>query len=136
LTVGAVASPTARYQWTFNGVNVSNGTNASLTLSGVTEANLGPYKVWVTNAIGAVWSTRADLLPEKPLHFSARHFVENGFHLQVYGPAGTNYAIDCSIDFTNWMPLTTNRTQTGIFSFVDVSARTNACGYYRVRVVP
>ncbi len=136
LTVGAMAFPVARYQWTFNDMAIPNATNASLTLTDITQTNLGAYRVCVTNAIGSVWSVRANLLPEAPLHFSSRRFAEDGFHLAVYGPAGTNYVIDCSTNMNDWLPIHTNRAQTGIFNFIDSTERTNGHAFYRVRSAP
>ena len=135
LNVGAIASPAARFQWTFNGVNLPNATNAFLTLSGITETNFGAYRVCVTNAIGGVWSLNAQLLPEAPLHFSAQRFVQDGFYLAVYGPAGTNYVVDSSTNLVQWLPIHTNTAQTGIFEFVN-TATPAACAFYRVRSLP
>jgi hypothetical protein len=136
LNVGAIASPAARYQWTFNGVKIPNGTNASLILNGITETNFGAYRVCVTNAIGGIWSAQADLLPEAPLQFTGRRMIESGFRLSIYGPAGTNYVIDSSTNLADWRPIHTNTTQTGLFDFVDPAALTGNCAFYRVRSVP
>jgi hypothetical protein len=135
LSVGALAAPSARYQWTFNGAILPNATNASLTLASVAPANLGAYQVCVTNTIGGVWSARADLLPEAPLHIASRRAAPGGFHLSVYGPAGFIYVIDCSTNLTHWTPIHTNTSGTGLFEYLD-SAAPAAAAYYRIRSHP
>jgi hypothetical protein len=135
LSVAAIASPSARYQWTFNGAILPNATNATLTLANVAAINLGAYQVCVTNTIGGVWSARADLLPEAPLHFSSRRATPEGFHLSVYGPAGASYVIDCSTNLSNWMPIHTNTSGTGLFDYLHPSTPPGAA-FYRVRSTP
>jgi hypothetical protein len=49
------------FQWRFNGANMPNQTNTSLTLSGATPANEGSYTVVITNFAGAVTSVVANL---------------------------------------------------------------------------
>ena len=57
------ASGTAplRYQWRFNGANLSGATNTSLGLTGVQPANAGNYTVVVTNSAGSATSAVAVL---------------------------------------------------------------------------
>jgi len=56
------ASGTApQYQWSKNGAAVSGGTQAALTLAGVTDADAGAYSVAVSNAYGNVTSSAAML---------------------------------------------------------------------------
>jgi hypothetical protein len=67
--VGAVGSPTLRYQWQHNGTNLANNssigvsgaTSATLTLANVQLARAGIYSVIVSNAIGAVTNSDAVL---------------------------------------------------------------------------
>ena len=49
------------YQWQFNNVNIPDATAASYTISNVTTANAGTYKVIVTNTAGNVTSNPAVL---------------------------------------------------------------------------
>ena len=49
------------YQWQFNGTNISNATNTSYALTGVTANNAGNYTVIVTNLGGSVTSSVAIL---------------------------------------------------------------------------
>ena len=49
------------YQWQFNGTNISNATNAFLTLANVQFTNAGVYTVTVSNLIGVTTSSNATL---------------------------------------------------------------------------
>ncbi len=60
-SVVASGLPWPNYQWQFNGQNISNATNTSLTLNSVTAANSGGYSVLVWNAYGSVTSATASL---------------------------------------------------------------------------
>ena len=50
------------YQWQFNGTNIANATNASLTLTGLTTNQTGNYSVVVTNALGSATSSNSALV--------------------------------------------------------------------------
>ena len=60
-TVAANGVPSPNYQWQFNGQNIPDATNATLTLNSVTAANSGGYSVVVSNPYGSVTSTTASL---------------------------------------------------------------------------
>ena len=135
LRVTASGFPSPRYQWLFNGAHISGATNALLTLNQVTEENLGRYTVRVTNTFSSLLSTAADLLLETPLHFIAQRPVSNGFYLSLRGPAGTNYLLETTTNFTHWIPLTTNRTQTGLMDYVH-SGPAHSCQFYRAQPIP
>ena len=132
LRVSALGFPAPRYQWIFNGAHISGATNPVLTLPEVSQENVGQYAVRITNAFNSLLSTSADLLLETPLHFTNQRALSNGFHLSLQGPAGIDYLIECSSDLTIWMPLATNRTQTGLFDYLDTRV-TGAIQFYRAR---
>lgn len=60
--MASAASP-LRYQWRFNGLELSGATNTSLTISNVQPADGGAYDVKITSAEGAVLSAAARLYP-------------------------------------------------------------------------
>jgi hypothetical protein len=59
-------TPPFGYQWSFNGTNVSNATNATLALPNVQTNNAGSYVVVVTNSWGSVTSAVAKLTVNVP----------------------------------------------------------------------
>lgn len=60
-TVGVEVADGVTYQWRKDGVDLSGATAATLTLSGVTEADEGDYDVVVTNPGGSATSQAATL---------------------------------------------------------------------------
>jgi Bacterial Ig domain/Immunoglobulin domain len=63
VTFSIVATGTAplSYQWQKNSVNISGATGSSLTLTAVTTASAGSYRVIVSNSAGSVTSAAATL---------------------------------------------------------------------------
>ena len=59
--ITAGGTPILGYQWSFNGTNIANATNATLTLANVQLTNTGSYLVLVTNGYGTTNSTNAVL---------------------------------------------------------------------------
>lgn len=57
----AVGVQPMRYQWRFNGVNLSDATNGDLTITNVHSVNVGSYQLVVTNVLGSVISKVAQL---------------------------------------------------------------------------
>lgn len=68
-TVLADGAATLAFQWRFNGVNIAGANSTSLTISEVTEANLGSYDLVVSNGQGSITSDAAELtiLVEPPV---------------------------------------------------------------------
>jgi rhamnogalacturonan endolyase len=62
LSVGLSNSPPAVYKWLKNAAPVSGATNATLNFPSLTLADSGAYQVIVTNAIGSVTSSVANVL--------------------------------------------------------------------------
>jgi hypothetical protein len=61
LSVTAGGTAPLRYQWRFNGTNLSGATNAALTFVSAQVANSGNYSVVITNVAGSVTSLAAIL---------------------------------------------------------------------------
>ena len=49
------------YQWQFNGLDLPNATNPTLTRSGIQTSNAGNYQLIITNIAGAATSSVAVL---------------------------------------------------------------------------
>jgi alpha-tubulin suppressor-like RCC1 family protein len=60
-TVSAAAPATLQYQCQFNGTNITEATNATLTLASVQATNLGFYRVLISNGAGTTYSQEARL---------------------------------------------------------------------------
>ncbi|MBI4663155.1 MAG: immunoglobulin domain-containing protein [Verrucomicrobia bacterium] len=60
-TATAVGSGTLRYQWKFNGADITGATNSTFTLSNVQPSNAGNYAVAVTDSGGSATSALATL---------------------------------------------------------------------------
>jgi hypothetical protein len=60
-SVSAIGSTTFGYQWLYNNQNILAATNSTLSISNVQTANLGSYKVVVSNAAGSTESAVATL---------------------------------------------------------------------------
>jgi autotransporter-associated beta strand protein len=75
LTVGATGGSLLFYQWQRNGANVTDATNASLTLSNLQPANAGGYTAIVSNSAGAVTSLVATVTVLLPVPGSHEQLV-------------------------------------------------------------
>jgi sugar lactone lactonase YvrE len=60
-TVAATGTPAPKYQWRVNGGTMAGATNATLTLSNVQAVNVANYDVVVTNDVGGLLSSLAQL---------------------------------------------------------------------------
>jgi len=61
LSVAATGTAPMRYQWRFNGANLPNATNATLTFANVFPSHAGSYAAVVTNVAGSATSQVATL---------------------------------------------------------------------------
>jgi hypothetical protein len=96
LTVAARGTEPLAYQWQFNGANIDNATNATLTWTNVQPANVGNYVVVVSNSVGHVTSQVVALMATPPPVCVTRPpglvawWPGDGFALDV---VGTNHGI-------------------------------------------
>ena len=60
-TAAVAGSEPLSYQWTFYGTNLTKSTNDSITITNIQPANLGTYKLQVSNPAGSVTSSAATL---------------------------------------------------------------------------
>lgn len=66
-TATVTGSMPLAYQWTFYGTNMAGATEDSLTLTSVTTANTGPYRLKVSNSVGNAESDIAYLFVPPPV---------------------------------------------------------------------
>jgi hypothetical protein len=72
-----------------------------------------------------------------PPRLTALGRLNNQFLMRLTGEPNTNYVIDATTSFTNWLALRTNNTgNAGSFDFLDVSSPSFPRRFYRGRLVP
>jgi hypothetical protein len=130
------------YQWQSKGsadpafANILGQTNSSYTRNGITWSDDGSqYQVLVSNPIGTVTSSSANLAVAAPLPpaLGLPQFSAGQFQFSLTGSAGLNYAVQSSSNLVDWLWLMTN---TSPFTFTDTNAPQSPCLFYRGAWVP
>jgi hypothetical protein len=98
LSVTATGTAPLRYQWQLNGLNVSGGTNATLSLANIQISQAGTYDVVVYNSAGSTHATEFTLSAHvglKILVQPASRFVKAGVTTNLIvsaeGSGGVSY---------------------------------------------
>jgi hypothetical protein len=131
--VVASGTPPLSYQWSFDGTNLFNATNATLTLTGVQLTNAGNYSVQVSSSYGVTNSTNAILTVQ-----AAPTITLQPTNQTVAAGATINFCANAS----GTPPLSyqwyfnTNTIMVGATNalFTLTNAQPTNCGYYSVRV--
>jgi hypothetical protein len=124
------------YQWQWNGTNLVDATNATLTLNSITMDLAGSYSVTVANIAGSVTSSNAVLSVYATTAAMLGGYslsAANGFRFQIAGVPGFNYAVQASTNLIDWVSLVTN---TSPFGFVDVNTTNFPQQFYRAIYLP
>jgi endonuclease/exonuclease/phosphatase family metal-dependent hydrolase len=77
-SVGATGHPAPSYQWQFHGTNLPGATTSTLTLPNLTTNQSGPYRVIVSNTVGAATSSVAHLIVYIPTTLSVLTYNVKG----------------------------------------------------------
>ena len=67
-----------------------------------------------------------------PLHFTSTQFTNDVFRLRFAGVAGSNYVLQASTNFSNWIPISTNLAPANQFDLFDPNASNFHYRFYRV----
>jgi Immunoglobulin domain len=154
LTTTATSFTSMKFSWLLNGQPVSAtnttvvnvavplvGTVSTLTVNHVSSEDAGNYSVKIQNGSGSVTSSDATLVVLLDTVSNVVNIVSagtgmtvNGFKIQLSGPPGSNYVVEASTDFKNWIPISTNSAPTGSISYTDSAATNLPCRYYRAIV--
>jgi hypothetical protein len=133
-TVAVTGSEPLSFQWRKDGVPMTGANAQSLALTNVQTNDAGYYSVVVTNAAGGLESAGALLSVElpQPLRFlSAEQLPQGMVRLRLTGAPMQNAVVQGSSDFSNWQPLFTNASSTGVWEIIDVSATNTSRRFYR-----
>lgn len=130
LNVAASGTEPFFYQWQFNGTNLAGATNATLSLTNLTVATAGIYRVLVSNAAGSTISDVARL-----------NFVGLNLFpvLTIADVVGSNYRIEATSDLVNtnsWTTLTNLVLPSNPYLFIDTSTPQAVRRYYRAIALP
>jgi hypothetical protein len=119
------------YQWRTNGVNISGATYANYTNSNPQPATPNApttyqYVVIATNSYGSATS-RIAYVTVYPSGVSTHtnwnyDLMGNFYSFHVFGVTSHVYAVQATVDFTNWVTLT---NQTASFDFTNHQVTTN-----------
>ncbi|WP_438480144.1 immunoglobulin domain-containing protein [Oleiharenicola lentus] len=122
LSAAATGAPTLIYQWSKDNVDVAGATGPVLVINSVTSADLGSYRVTVTNGAGSVLSNAATLSLETLPVITMQPSSITGF----YGEAAT-----FTVQIQNAGPVTYQWYQNGsaIYGATNASFRINPISY-------
>jgi hypothetical protein len=133
-SVAATGTAPLKYQWKFNGANLTLATNAALTLSGITTNQAGTYTVAVSNIAGSTNSTAMlTVCATAAATLASTAHAKGQYALIVTGVPGYNYVVQASTNLVNWVPVQTN---TAPFTFVDTNASQFSRRFYRSVYAP
>ena len=134
--VTATGTAPLSYQWLFNNTTISTATASAYTITNVQPTDGGNYSVLVTNSGGTVTSSVASLQVDTntAVRLAAVTYTNGSFSFWVTGPVGY-YVIwastNPSIPLTNWLPVATNSTSTGLWDYTDPGATNAGRRFYR-----
>jgi uncharacterized repeat protein (TIGR03803 family) len=129
-------------QWQFNGTNIANATNLTLTNLNIQISNAGPYQAVVSNAFGAVTSSVANLnITNVPVAFAtgptALQYGGGQFSVLLTNLTGQGTVVlEASTDLISWTPILTNPPAFGPCPFTDDAAGGWPHRFYRARILP
>jgi hypothetical protein len=129
-TVGVSNVAGVTYQWQHANTNISDGgsisgaNTATLKITGVSAADVGHYRVLVSNGAGSVYSSDVTLT-----------LVGIGMYpvVSITGKIGDTYRIDYATALApdNWIPLATNKLTVTPYRYIDTSYPQDNARFYR-----
>jgi hypothetical protein len=134
--VTAGGTPPLSYYWQFNGVNRGLGTNT------LHACQAGNYAVVVSNATGQVAVSDTVTLtftnaPAGPGVFSGIGLTGAGaVALSMSGTAGSNYTLEFTSNWVDWVGLTNLSSPSGMFQYTDTPPADAIQRFYRLQNGP
>lgn len=133
LSVTATGTIPFTYQWMLNGTNIANATNSTYVISSASAADLGDYRVLVTNAGGTTPSiaVRVDVLDPG---LTAVTYVG----LDIVGAIGATYRIEFkpSAGASAWTSVTNLTLTSSPQAWIDLNSRNHPSRIYRATRIP
>ena len=134
LSVTATGTGALKYQWKFNGANLSSAVSSVLALSKVATNQAGTYSVMVSNSAGSTNSTATlTVYATAAASLTSTAHAAGQYALIVAGVPGYNYVVQASTNMVNWVPVQTNAAP---FTFVDTNASQFGQRFYRSVYAP
>jgi hypothetical protein len=123
------------YQWQWNGTNIADATNATLSLTNVQSAQAGGYAVVVTNVAGSVTSIVASLTVASPQIILQLSLAGQQVSVSFASQLGSNYALEYKqfLDDPAWTPLSPAVPGTGGPMTLQDTNTSADSRYYRLR---
>jgi len=136
-TSGASGSGPLYYRWQFEGSDIVNATNTSLSLTNVQLANQGVYRVIVTNLVGSASSLATLTVGTPGITLQDVERLANGsVRMTLSGVPNRSHAIEVSPNLTSWTNLMTLSYTNGFMPFTDTTTSGSQNRFYRARLVP
>lgn len=137
-TVAATGNGPLYYQWQKNAATIPDATNASYTITSVTNSDAASYRCLVWNFMGYRTSTAATLTvpTTNPPAISISSYANGIFQLQVTGDVGPNYIVQGSTNLTDWESLYTTNPAVMPFQWIDLEASNFPARFFRVNYNP
>ncbi len=129
--VQASGVPEPQYQWHFNGEIIPGATETNYTIDAALPERAGRYEVMVSNFMGTVMSSPAELVVLEPSVLTVPVFAEGAWHLHVTGAPLVKVVLEGSPDLKHWTPVATNQVTTGGVDFVDPVTDQEPHRFYR-----
>jgi uncharacterized repeat protein (TIGR01451 family) len=123
------------FQWQWNGTNIANATNATLTLTNVQSAQAGGYVVVVTNVAGSVTSVVASITVSSPEILLQISLAGPQVSISFASQPWLNYVLEYKhrLDDPAWTPLPWAVLGTGgLITLQDTNTSADS-RYYRLR---
>jgi hypothetical protein len=133
--------PQIQYQWQFNGGNVADATNSTLTLTNAQPSATGNYSVSVTITTNvpvptAIFTAHLQVGPPGPALSNPRVNANGSFSGVLLGQVSRTYALEISTNLSNWAVWTNITATSASTPFVDVTATNAPQRFYRARLLP
>jgi hypothetical protein len=123
----------AQYQWSFNGTNAPNMTNATLVITNVQNKQDGDYSVAITDSLGINSTATVHLtVRNSTLTLSIPAVYPNSpVAVEFTGEQGRTFLLETSTDLQHWRPYAVIPLTIDPTYFIDDAAQDSPAKFYR-----